>query len=131
MLAKIAAADYMSTNIITVTPSTKISQAIKKLLDHKITSMPVIDERGKLVGIFSEKDGIKVFVESAYNQSMDGAVGEIMNKEPLIIDADASLVDVAAKFEETPARSFPVFQNGELVGIISRVDVLRALLSLR
>lgn len=131
MLAKIAAADYMSTNIITVTPGTKISQAIKKLLDHKITSMPVLDERGKLVGIFSEKDGIKVVMESAYNQSMDGTVGEIMNKEPVIIDADSSLVDVAAKFDETPVRGFPVFQNGELVGMISRVDVLRALLSLR
>lgn len=127
MLAKIAVVDYMSTKIITVTPDTDISQAVKKLLDHKVTSVPVVDERGKLVGIFSEKDGMKVFVESAYNQSMAGKVGEFMTKDPMVINADASLVDVATQFQETPTRSFPVFQNGELVGMISRIDVLRAL----
>lgn len=131
MLAKIAAADYMSTKIVTVTANTEISQAIRKLLDHKITSMPVIDDHGKLVGVFSEIDGMRVVVESAYNQSMEGNVGEFMSKDPLVINADASLVDVAAKFQETQIRSFPVFQNGELVGMISRIDVLRALLPLR
>ncbi|MGZ4957923.1 MAG: CBS domain-containing protein [Methylomonas sp.] len=131
MLAKISAADYMSTHLVTVTPDTEIAQAIKKLLDHKITSMPVIDPRGKLVGVFSEKDGIRVVVESAYNQSMDGKVSEFMSKDPVIINADDSLVDVAAKFEGTSIRSFPVFEDGELVGMISRVDVLRALLALR
>lgn len=127
MLAKIAVNDYMSNKIITVTPDTEISQAVKKLLDHKVTSLPVVDERGKLVGVFSEKDGMKVFVESAYNQSMAGKVGEFMTKDPQVVSADASLVDVATKFQETPTRSFPVFQNGELVGMISRIDVLRAL----
>lgn len=131
MLAKIAVADYMSTKIITISPDTEIAQAVKKLLDHEITSVPVVDERGKLVGVFSEKDCMKVFVESAYNQTMDGKVGEFMTKEPQIINADASLVDVAAKFQETSTRSFPVFQNGELVGMISRIDVLRALAAIR
>ncbi|WKJ88973.1 CBS domain-containing protein [Methylomonas montana] len=131
MLAKIAVVDYMSTKMITVTPDTEISQAVKKLLDHKITSVPVMDERGKLVGIFSEKDGMKVFVESAYNQSMAGKVGEYMTKDPQIVSVDASLVDVANQFQETPTRSFPVFKNGELVGMISRVDVLRALAAIR
>jgi CBS domain-containing protein len=131
MLAKIAVADYMTTNIVTVNPETEIHQAIKKLLDHKITSMPVLDERGKLVGVFSEKHGMKVVVESAYNQGLEGKVGEIMTKEPPIINADASVVDAALTFQNTPIRSLPVFQNGELVGMVSRIDVLRALLSLR
>ena len=127
MLAKIAVNDYMTNKIITVTPDTDISHAIKKLLDHKVTSLPVVDERGKLVGVFSEKDGMKVFVESAYNQSMAGKVGEYMTKDPHVVSADASLVDVATQFQQSPTRSFPVFQNGELVGMISRIDVLRAL----
>lgn len=130
MLAKIAASDYMTTRIITVTPDTDVSHAIKKLLDHKITSVPVIDERGKLVGIFSEKDCMKVAVETAYNQSMGGKVSEFMTKDPLIISADTSLVDVAEKFQESPLRSFPVFQEGQLAGMISRIDVLRALVAM-
>ncbi len=131
MLAKIAVADFMTTNIVTVTPDMEISQAIKKLLDHKITSVPVVDERGKLVGVFSEKDGLKVVLESAYNQRMEGKVGDMMTKEPPTIEADASLVDAALKFQNTPTRSFPVFKNGEFVGMISRIDVLRALLPMR
>lgn len=127
MLAKIAVNDFMSSKMITVTPDTEISHAIKKLLDHKVTSLPVVDERGKLVGVFSEMDGMKVFVESAYNQSGAGKVGEFMTKEPQVVNADASLVDVATQFQASPTRSFPVFQNGELVGVISRIDVLRAL----
>lgn len=129
MLAKIAVVDYMSKHPVTVTPDTDISSAFKKMLDHKITSVPVVDVQGKLVGIFSEKDGMKIVVESAYNQSMAGKVGEYMTPEPLVIDAEESLVDVAAKFQNTPIRSFPVFQNGAMVGMISRVDVLRALVS--
>ena len=129
MLAKIAVADYMSKHLVSVTPETDVTQAIKKMLDHKVTSIPVVDAHAKLVGIFSEKDGMKVVVESAYNQSMSGKVGEFMTSAPQVVDAEESLVDVAAKFQDAHIRSFPVFQNGELVGMISRVDVLRALVS--
>lgn len=131
MLAKIAVADYMSAKMITVTPDTQITQAVKKLLDHKVTSLPVVDERGKLVGVFSEKEGMKVFVGSAYNQTLEGTVGEYMTKDPQLVNGDDSLVDVAAKFQESATRSFPVMQNGELAGMISRIDVLRALLAIR
>lgn len=130
MLAKIAASDYMSTKLISVTPETDVLQAIQKLLDHKITSVPVLDERGKLVGVFSEKDGMKMVVETAYNQSMGGKVSEFMTKDPIIISAETSLVDVAEKFQETTVRSFPVFYEGELAGMISRIDVLRALIAI-
>ncbi len=129
MLSKIALSDFMSTNVITVTPDTEITQAIKILLDHKITSMPVLNEQGDLIGLFSEKDGVKGVVESAYNQSRDGKVGENMTKNPPTIDAESSIVDAAIKFQELATRSFPVFREGEMVGIISRVDVMRALIT--
>ncbi|MDD2739793.1 MAG: CBS domain-containing protein [Methylomonas lenta] len=129
MLAKLAVADYMSKHLVTVTPQTYVTTAIKTMLDHKITSVPVLDSHGKLVGIFAEKDGIKIVVESAYNQSMAGKVEDFMTPDPMVVDAEESLVDVAAKFQDASIRSFPVFQNGALVGIISRVDVLRSLIA--
>ncbi|MDD4915167.1 MAG: CBS domain-containing protein [Methylococcales bacterium] len=129
MLTKMTAADYMTTNLVKVGPDTEVSQAIQTLLDHKITSMPVVDENDKLLGVFSEKDGMRVVVASSYNQGLTGKVNEFMTLEPTIIDAGTSLVDVAVQFQETPTRSFPVFQNGELVGMISRIDVLKALLA--
>ncbi|MFZ2169658.1 MAG: CBS domain-containing protein [Methylococcaceae bacterium] len=130
MLAKITVADYMSKRLVTLTKDTDVIDAIKKLLDHKITSAPVIDSKGHLIGMFSEKDGLKVFLESVYNQGMSGKVGEYMTTETISIDATSSIVDLAEKFEKSPIRSFPVFQDGEFIGVISRVDVLRALVAI-
>jgi CBS domain-containing protein len=130
MLAKITVADYMAKRIVTLTKDTNVIDAIKKMLDHKITSAPVIDSKGHLVGMFSEKDGMKVFLENVYNQSMSGKVGEYMTSETISVEATSSIVDLAEKFEKSSVRSFPVFQNGEFVGVISRVDVLKALVAI-
>jgi CBS domain-containing protein len=130
MLAKITVADYMATRLITLTKDTDVIDAIKKLLDHKITSAPVVDSKGQLIGMFSEKDGMKVFLESVYDQGMSGKVGEFMTTETINVDASMCIVDLAEQFETSSVRSFPVFQDGEFVGVISRVDVLRALVSI-
>ncbi|MDD5269284.1 MAG: CBS domain-containing protein [Methylococcales bacterium] len=130
MLAKITVADFMAKRLVTLTKDTNVIDAIKKLLDHKITCAPVVDSKGHLLGMFSEKDGMKVFLESVYNQGMSGKVGEYMTTDTISVDANSSIVDVAEKFEKSSNRSFPVFQDGEFVGVISRVDVFRALVAI-
>ncbi|MDD5410105.1 MAG: CBS domain-containing protein [Methylobacter sp.] len=130
MLAKITVAEYMSKRLVTLTKDTDVIDAVKKLLDHKITSAPVVDQRGHLLGMFSEKDVMRVVLESAYNQSMSGKVGEFMTSKTISVNADSSIVDLAEKFQQSPIRSFPVFQGTDLVGIVSRTDVLRALASI-
>ena len=130
MLAKITVADYMAKRLVTLTKDTNVIDAIKKLLDHKITCAPVVDAKGQLIGMFSEKDGMKVFLESVYNQGMSGKVGDYMSTDTISIDATSSIVDLAEKFEKSSVRSFPVYDNGEFVGVISRVDVLRALVAI-
>ena len=127
MLAKITVADYMAKRLVTLTKDTNVIDAIKKLLDHKITCAPVIDSKGQLIGMFSEKDGLKVFLESVYNQGMSGKVGDYMTTDTISVDVSSSIVDLAEKFHKSSIRSFPVFQDGKFVGVISRVDVLRAL----
>ncbi|MCX7066769.1 MAG: CBS domain-containing protein [Methylococcales bacterium] len=131
MLAKITVADYMSKRIITVTKETHVIDAVKKLLDNKVTSAPVVDEQGRLIGLFSEKDSIKVFLESVYNQGMSGKVGDHMTMGTISVDADSSIVELAEKFDHSSVRSFPVFDDGKFVGMISRTDVLKALISLK
>ena len=131
MLAKITVADYMSKRIITVTKETHVIDAVKKLLDNKVTSAPVVDEQGRLIGLFSEKDSIKVFLESVYNQGMSGKVADHMTMGTISVDADSSIVELAEKFDKSSVRSFPVFDDGKFVGMISRTDVLKALISLK
>jgi len=130
MLAKITVADYMSKRLVTLAKDTDVIDAVKKLLDHKITSAPVVDQRGHLLGMFSEKDVMDIVLETVYNQSMSGKVGDYMTAEVISVDADSSIVDLAEKFQQSTVRSFPVFRDNDLVGIVSRTDVLMALASI-
>jgi CBS domain-containing protein len=131
MMTKITVADYMTTRVVTLTKDTSVIDAIKKLLDHKITCAPVVDDQSRLLGVFSEKDSIKVFLDSVYNQGMGGKVGDYMTAGVISVDAYSSIVELAEKFEHSSVRSFPVFDDGKFVGIISRTDVLKALITLK
>ena len=127
MLAKITVADYMTKRVVTLKEDTDVVEAIQMMLDHKITCAPVVDNHGNLVGMFSERDSMKVVLETAYNQSMVGKIGEFMSRDILHVDANSSILDLAEKFESSNVRSFPVFEDSELVGVVSRTDVLKAL----
>ncbi|WP_020561514.1 CBS domain-containing protein [Methylosarcina fibrata] len=130
MLTKITVGDYMTRRLVTLTKDTNVFDAIKKLMDHKITCAPVVDDRGQLQGMFSETDGMNVFLESVYNQGMSGKVGDYMTVDIITVTPETSIVDLAKKFQESSVRSFPVFEDTELVGIISRTDLLKALAKL-
>ena len=127
MLAKITVADYMTKRVVTLKEDTDVVEAIQMMLDHKITCAPVVDNHGNLVGMFSERDSMKVVLETAYNQSMVGKIGEFMSRDIMHVDANSSILDLAEKFESSNVRSFPVFEDSELVGVVSRTDVLKAL----
>lgn len=131
MLTKISVADYMTKKLVTLSRETNVIDAITKLLNHKITCAPVVDQEGHLLGMFSEKDGMKVFLESVYNQGVSGKVGDFMTKDTISVDAHSSIVDLAEKFQPSSVRSFPVFEDNKLVGIISRTDVLKALVDIK
>ncbi len=130
MLAKITIADYMTTNLMTVKPDVDALAAIKQLLSHKITCAPVLDQSGKLIGMFSEVDCMKVVLDASYNQGMSGKVSDFMTTEIIPVNAESSIVDLAGKFQDASLRSYPVFEDHKLVGIVSRTDVLKALVSI-
>jgi len=130
MLAKITIADYMTKNIMTIKQDIDALAAIKQLLSHKITCAPVLDQTGKLVGMFSEIDCMEVVLSASYNQGMSGKVSDFMSTDIVSVNAESSIVDLAEKFKDTSLRSYPVFSDKKLVGIVSRTDVLRALVSI-
>ena len=127
MLTKITVADYMTTHLVKLTKDMTGIDAIKKILSHKITGAPVFDEHDKVIGMFSEKDALKMVLEVAYNQSTPGKITEFMTSEVVRVEAEMGIVDLADKFQNSSIRSFPVYRDQDLVGIISRTDVLRAL----
>jgi len=121
--------DYMSTKLITFTPDEDITEAIKTLLNNKISGAPVVDKTGKLVGMLSEKDCIRLLVDGPYNQipTGDGQVKDYMSKNIKTLVHTSSIMDAAYEFVNCSYRRFPVLEGKKLVGQISRRDVLRAI----
>lgn len=119
--------DYMTVKLVTFTPDMDIHHAIDALLKNHISGAPVLDERGKLVGILSKKDCLRIAFSASYHQERGGRVSEFMSREVETIDADTVIVEVAELFLNSRYRRFPVMRDDRLVGVISRHDVLRAL----
>ena len=143
-------ADAMTPNPIQVKPELPLKQAIQILADHKINSLPVVDEAGKLVGILSETDilwqesGITppayitildsvIYLENParYEKELHKALGqtveEVMTQGAVAtITADQSLSEAARLLHEKRVHQLPVLdQSKKVIGIISCSDIIR------
>ncbi|GIX21995.1 MAG: hypothetical protein KatS3mg121_0778 [Gammaproteobacteria bacterium] len=128
VLRNITVREYMSPAPITVAPDTDIQEAIRLLLEHRISGMPVVDAHGNLVGMLSERDCMKVALDAAYHESAAGKVRDFMSPEVETVYLDDTVVELAERFYTKPFRRYPVIdEENRLVGIIARRDVLRAL----
>ncbi|HBS04480.1 MAG TPA: hypothetical protein DEA96_05920 [Leptospiraceae bacterium] len=119
--------EYMARNVITFRPSMNVYEAIQILLKNKIAGGPVLDEKGEMIGILSEKDCLRLLTVETYHHLPNHEVGQYMSTKVESIDASASVVDAAEKFRSEGFRRLPVVRNGKLVGQISRRDCLRAI----
>lgn len=129
MLAKLTVREYMTPNPVVFKPETDIFEAIRKLMAHKITGAPVVDGQGRILGLFSELDCMKVVARAAYFEEMPGSVQDSMTTDLEEVVGNTSIVELADIFARSSLRQLPVIDDGKLVGVISRVDVLKALVT--
>jgi CBS domain-containing protein len=125
------ARDYMSRDLIVLSPEMDLGAAIRLMVENDISSAPVVDARGDLVGLLTDKDCFRAAYASSYYQELTGPVSELMSPEVDVIDADMDMVEVLGLFFNGPRRRFPVLQQQRLVGMLSRRDMLRAVSELR
>jgi predicted transcriptional regulator len=119
--------DYMARDLITFMPGDDIHMAVKVLLDERLSGAPVVDGRGRLVGVLSKKDCFEVVYNSSYHQEWGGRVEEYMTREVTTIESGTDIIKAADLFMSSSFRRFPVLENGRMTGQISRADLLRAL----
>ena len=125
--------DYMTRDLITFKPDQSIENAMDKLIKHRISGGPVVNDNNELVGIISEGDCIKQISESRYyNMPMDhDSIEKHMVKDVETIDGNMNVFDAANKFLQSKRRRFPILENGKLVGQISQKDILKAAMKLK
>jgi len=127
MLKSVLVRDHMSTDLITLDPEMDILRAAHTLIRNNISGAPVVDKTGRLVGLLTERDFMRVVMQSEYHAMPGGLVKEFMSGNPQTVAPDESILRVAQFFIEGRYHRYPVVQDGQLVGMISRRDVMRAM----
>jgi CBS domain-containing protein len=131
------AKDVMTTPVLTVTPDTPVKEVARLLVERKISAVPVVDEFDGLVGIISEADLVPLEAvgdPSAHilplrerEAPVPRVAREVMTKEVITVDEEAEMALVAGLMIEHRLKSIPVVMGKEVLGIVSRRDVLRVL----
>lgn len=118
--------EYMDTEVPTLSPDTPLLDAVDFLLNSHVTGAPVLDN-GELVGIFTEKDAMRLLAAGANAEAPVGTVADFMTRKVETIPSSMDIYFAAGLFLRSPFRRFPVVDDGRLVGAITRFDILRAI----
>lgn len=119
--------DHMTREVIILAPDTEILKALTVLASNDIAGAPVLDANGEMVGILTEKDCIRSALEATYHSVYAGLVRDFMSDDVVSVHPDDGLFQAAERFLELPYHRYPVVEDGRLVGVISRRDVIQAL----
>ena len=144
--------DIMTTEIITVSPDTEISNAAKILLEKRINGLPVVDAYGRLVGILCQSDLVaqqksiplpsvftllESFIPLTSMKRIDKEVEKIaaltvkqaMTPDPVTVSPETGIEEVAKLMVDNKYHTLPVLDGDKIVGIVGKEDVLKTLIA--
>ena len=144
------ATDVMATKVITVRPDTPVATIAEVLLANRISAVPVVNDKDALVGIVSEGDLIhrveagterhrswwlelltgKEILAHEFVMSYGRKAADVMTRPVISVQPDTPLGDIAALLEKHRIKRVPVASNGKIVGIVSRANLIQALVKL-
>ena len=119
------AAQLMTQSVICADPKVSVRQIGKQLLAGPYSGMPVTDGARQVIGIVTEFDLLKAVAES--KDLSQTFVEEIMSTAVVTADIDTPVSEVMSLMRDKKVRRLPITEKGQLVGVVSRVDVLHAL----
>jgi CBS domain-containing protein len=145
------ASDVMVTDVITVKPTSTVPEVAALLLANRISAVPVVDNAGKLVGMVSEGDLLRrseadtgherawwlqllmsrESLAAEYVREHSRRVADIMTRGVISTEPGTPVADVATLLERHRIKRVPIVQNGKVVGIVSRANLIQALATLR
>jgi CBS-domain-containing membrane protein len=146
----LTARDIMTAEVVTIGPQASIEDLARLLENHKIGGVPVVEADGRLVGVVTQSDLVKrsrdlelppalnildlhMFLEtpSGFKRRLEKMLGdtvrEVMTPEPLTIPPDMPVKEVAALMDRKKVHTLPVVDQGKLVGIVGKMDLIRGL----
>lgn len=144
------ARDIMTTEVLTVSPETSISDLSKTLENRQVGGVPVVDKGGRLVGVITQNDlverardlelppAINILDLHIYLQipshlfhrvekMLGTTVGDCMSQNPVTVAPDTPVSRIAALMAKQQVHTIPVLEGGKIVGVIGKMDLVRAM----
>ncbi|MDO9287788.1 MAG: CBS domain-containing protein [Thermodesulfovibrionales bacterium] len=144
------AKDIMTTDVITVKPSTTIEELSHKLMEHNISGLPVVNDAGDLIGIVTENDLIsqnkrlhiptvmRLFdafivlespgkIEKEMKKMTATTVDDICSKKVITVAEDTSAEEIATIMSEKKVHLIPVVEGKKILGIIGKMDLIKGI----
>lgn len=146
----LTAREIMTREVVTVAEQTSLKELASKFVETRYSNMPVVNDDGDLVGMISETDLIEqqkplhiptvmalfdgVFYldsEKSFQAEVDrvtaATVGELCNRKPVTCSPDATVREIAALMSKHKVHLLPVVEDGKMVGVVSRLDMIRSM----
>ena len=118
----------MTKDPVTVGVDVPVYEAMKLLVEKNVTGLPVVDAQGKLVGVITEKDMLRLLYQEAVRENR---VEDFMTRDVVAFTTSDSVVDVCECLIQNSFRRVPIVEEGRLVGIVSRSDLIKCILEIR
>ncbi|MDP3182822.1 MAG: CBS domain-containing protein [Desulfobaccales bacterium] len=142
--------DIMTPEVISIGPQASVTEAARLLDTHRISGLPVVDQEGRLLGVVTQSDlvqqardlelpptvnlfDVRFFLETPAHflkrleKMLGGTVREVMTQKPITIAPDTPVSEVAALMARKKVHTLPVVEGEKLVGIVGKIDLIRAL----
>ena len=146
----LTAQEIMTTRVVTVTAETSLKELARQFVETRYSNMPVVDAAGKLIGVISETDLVEqqkplhiptvmalfegVFYldsEKSFKEQVDRitatTVGELCNRKPVTCAPAATVREIAALMSKHKVHLLPVVENGSMLGVVARLDLIRTM----
>jgi CBS domain-containing protein len=131
--------EIMTTGAASVRSDASLAEAARIMVDHRVSGLPVVDERGALIGIITEGDFLPNDTRrraNPFDSLREGGVAanlrtqkvvDVMTADPVATDVETPLEDAIDQMQRLGVKRLPVMRDGRIVGILSRADILTAL----
>ena len=127
---KVTVRDIMVRRVRSVGPGDRVFQVTKMLTRYGHSGAPVVDEDNRLVGIISEADCIRAFLNAVHHNRPPSRVEDVMTTEVVTVSEDMGILAVAELLLRKKLRRVPVLREGRVVGLVARRDVLERALEI-
>ena len=119
--------DCMSRKVVSFDVRDDVGDIVAVLLEHNISGAPVLDEQKNVIGFVSERDCMKEMLNTAFYCDLTANASDVMQRNVLSVHPDLSISEMAEKLINDKPRVYPVVEDGRLVGVINRSQVLKEL----